>query len=93
MNGTTAGEDKEVQKVAVTNLDEQINESNDKSIEKSKVFTSSSSLSNSKVPLFHVSSSENLKTVGADISKNEFIKPDEAMAWLIKPIDISKFFK
>ena len=96
MNGVAANGGKEVQKkVKLSNSEEHINENAEKSIAKAKLITSSSSLGNSKGPLCHVqvSSTENLKAVENDIAKNEFIKPDEAMAWLIKPIDTAKFFK
>ena len=68
----------------------------DKGIQKSKlVTTSNSSLSSTKAPLcqVQVSSTENLKSVDNDVAKNDFIKPEEAMAWLIRPIDTAKFFK
>lgn len=95
MSGVTNKEEKAVQKIATSISEEKLHENGEKVIEKTKLFSSSSNLSNSKTQLCHVSvsSSENLKTIGNEIAKNEFLKPDEVMAWLIKPIDTSKFFK
>ena len=56
--------------------------------------SSSSSLATSRISLCHVqvTSEDNLEAENQEIL-NESFTPDEAMTWLIKPIDKSKFFK
>ena len=96
MNGPLLDGIKEAQqKSKQSNLEDPLSQNDDKSTQKAKLVTSNSSLSNNKTPLYHVqaSSTESLKSVDDDIARNDFVKPEEVMAWLIKPIDTAKFFK
>ena len=96
MNGPLPDDVKEVQqKNKQSNLEDPLSQNGDRSTQKAKLVTSNSSLNNNKTPLCHVqaSSTESLKSVDNDIARNDFIKPEEVMAWLIKPIDTAKFFK
>jgi len=70
-------------------------DSDETNMQSAKLLASSSTFGNNRSSMYHVqvSSTESLQSLDDNVTKNEFIQPDEAIAWLIKPVDTTKFFK
>ena len=92
LSGGTKGVHQKLQSSASESV---LIESDETNIQPAKLLASSSTFGSNRSSMYHVqvSSTESLQSLDGNITKNEFIQPDEAIAWLIKPVDTTKFFK